>query len=118
MSLADVIARFATHATLTVTRRGTRTLTDGVWSAGATSTITLTSPSWQPYTGPKISVAPEGHDLEDVRELFCTTALQCVAGREDVVAIDGSNYTVVECKPHGVVSGGHFRAIIVRQNTP
>lgn len=118
MSLNGVIARFFTHATLTVTRRAAPTLAGGIWTDGATSTVTLTRPSVQPYTGPAIKVGPEGTILEDVRTVYTTTQLNASPGYEDTIVIDGSTYTVIDCKPYGTISGGHWVAVVARKTTP
>jgi hypothetical protein len=117
--LSDVIARFATHATLTVTRTAASTFSYGVKVPGSTSTITLTKPCVQPVSGREIRALPEGMSADDVRLLFTTTPLLASAGHPDTVVIDGDTYAVFRVDDKWKIgSSVHYRAWCVRQTTP
>jgi hypothetical protein len=123
--LSSVIARFATHASLSVTRRAAPAVTDGVATPGATSIVTLTNPCVQPADGANLKTAPEGHRLEDLLVIYTPTRLLATAGRPDTISIDWpvgdtpQTYAVVKVEGPWMLRGStHYRAWVARQVTP
>lgn len=116
MSLLDVIGRFRTATSYTVTRAGAGTYTAGRYVAASPSTFTITA-SVQPVTGRELLALPEGQRAEDLRVLYTATALRTrdANGAADSIAIGGENYTVIRVETWSGVTAGHYRVTVARQ---
>lgn len=113
MSLLGVITCFQT-GTYTITRTAADTYTDGLRTAGATSTFTIDA-SIQPVTGRKLLALPEARRTQDIRVLWTATALAVA----DKITIAGELYEVFEVVTHGVLSTTPFYCVYcARQVTP
>lgn len=119
MPLIDTIRRFATGGgPYTVTRTAVGTYTNGVYTPGAASTLSVTL-SIQPISGRDLHAVPEGQYAEDLRIAYTTTELFTRSpGRDpDVVTIDGEAWTVIDVD-RWESSGTYYRAKLARKVTP
>lgn len=87
-----VISRLG-GASYTVTRYAEGARTDGLWSKGAPSTVTITALP-QPLDGDALKFLPEGRRAEDARLVFTTAPIVCEDGRADVISIGGVPHEV------------------------
>lgn len=99
--------------TLTVTRYATDTITKGRYSAGTSSTFTI-SASIHNVTGKELIALPEGRREAEAKKIFTSTSLNTVdSARADQVAIDGASFEVVKKFDHtknGVLP--HYKYIL------
>src|SRR5688572_25549865 len=115
MSLTDVIAAFAS-GTYTVTRGVAGTTTNGRYTAGATSTFTITA-TIQPATGRDLKLLAAGNHGEEMLTVYATTALQC-GPVPDVVTYSGESWKTVNVRRWEAFGGTHYVALIARMATP
>jgi len=102
----------------TVTRTAEPTIdTEGVATAGATSTFTTGSASLQPLEGVDLKNLPQGIHASDARKLYTTATLRVVPV-PDTVAIGSEAYTVVGFAPWTGFGSTHQIAILARRPTP
>lgn len=109
------IDTFKTAATYTVTRRAAQTVTDGIVTLGATSSVSITAVV-QPLRGKDLEVLPEARHARDVRMIHTRTALRVdsSAGAADVVTIGGEAYTVIHVEEWTIRGSTFYRCYAAR----
>lgn len=89
------------QSTYTVTRRAAASFTNGIATAGATSTITIAAAVW-PATGRELQRLPELRRTLETRAGVTTTQLltggQGSANEADLISIDGVLWEVQQCQ--------------------
>lgn len=117
MSLTGVIGVFAT-GTYVVTRTAAGTLSSGVYTSGATSTVNITA-SVQPLNGRDRQVLPEGIGQTDARKVITTTQLYAggTTYEADKITIDGETWVVVHVDGPWIAFGGtHYNVTVTRES--
>lgn len=122
MSLNGVIGVFATN-TYTVTRTATGTLSQGRYTDGATSTLTIEA-SVQPVSGRDLQALAEGEHSNEVKIVYTTTPLftRTPTQSPDRIAIDGEAYEVFQVhkwQHFGIATNeDHYQVMVSRLVTP
>jgi hypothetical protein len=120
VSLLGVIADLKTGdgagaGSYAVTRHATGTLALGRYTAGATSSLTITAVV-QPLSGRDLESLPEGRSASDTRVVHTATALQ--VNPPDVVTIGGEAYAVYHVERWELRGRVFFRCYAARQVIP
>lgn len=108
MNAAAIIRRYKT-GDYDVTRPSAGTVTNGVFTPGATSTFSI-SASIQPIAGRDLKSLPESRHAEEIRSVWTTTELRV----EDTVDIGGETWEVIRAQ----MWPSHYRAYLARKVTP
>lgn len=105
---------FFPTGTYTVTRTVRGTTTNGRYTPGATSTLSIVA-DVQHVSGNALRDLPEGMRSEETRIVYTTTALiaQTLANDPDVIAIDGDNWRVNRVDRFRVFAN-RYRALVER----
>ena len=122
MSLNENIADFATSSgngdgTYTVTRRADGTRTGGVYTPGATSTITIPAVV-VPLGAQGLEVVPEGFKVGDLLNILTGTELRPSATGPDTIVVNGETYTIYSVNSFELDGEVHWEAHAARQAIP
>lgn len=123
MSLVDVISTFDNSASYTVTRTVKGTYTKGRYTAGGTSTFSVTG-SLQPMDegdeGRELQVLPEGQHARNLRRFYTTTELFTLTPTNDpdTISIDGETWEVLRVERWQFVGTTHYKVIFSRVALP
>lgn len=101
----------------TVTRYAQGSYTDGIWSAGGTSTFSVPA-SVQPLTGYELQSLGEGFHAENTKKMYCVTQLkteQDTTHGADEVSIDGEDWVVHSAKKAEGFGGTHYKVTLKRK---
>ena len=126
MSLNESIDALAT-GTYTVTRRLKGSYTDGIYTAGSSSTLTI-SAVVESATGLQRVVGGfemrtdnDGQHANDIRVIYTRTELftRSDSYEPDLISLNGRNYTIFRCEPWDLAfyeTGNevHYRALATR----
>lgn len=120
--LLDSIASLA-NETITVTRRGIGTWSKGVYTQNASTTTFTVVVAMEPATGMQ-RVVPgrdmlsdeQGEYVTDVRVMYSATELKArtPSNDADVVAFDGSNWTIFRVEEWALNDQVYWRAVMTR----
>lgn len=123
MSLIESILDLQTD-TLTVTRRVTGSInSDGVWTPGASSTLTIIA-NVQPATGMQRVVGgrdmrsdEQGQHTDDVRICYTETLLHTrdTTNEPDQIAYEGGTWTIVRVEKWQLEDEIYYRALMTRE---
>ena len=119
MSLNDLFtdSDFQT-GTYTVTRYNAGSWSNGVFTAGSTSTLSVDAAVQPIPQGRKLVVGPEGQTANDLRSLWTSTELRATAGTPDSVSIGGETWKVFEVETWTGLGETHYCAFVARQAIP
>lgn len=99
----DVIMEFALPGGLTITRTGEGTMSDGFYTDGSESILTVNPVSVQPASGKDLELLPEGARTNATVKVYCTTRLRTAStpggGKPDTFLYDGSTWEVKTEQP-------------------
>lgn len=118
MSVAGIIASLG-GAALTVTRRAAMTYSDGVATAGSTSTVS-TRALVAPLSGEELRREAPGRSSDDARWLMTATAVlvprDVIAGGQagDLVSIGGVSYEVSKVETFDGAGLSGYRALALK----
>lgn len=116
MSLHGVISRFKT-GTYAIVRTAADTYTNGLRTAGTTSTFTVDA-SIQPVTGRELFALPEARRTQDVR-VFWTSVILIATPNPDKITIGDETFEIFQIYTHAVLSNTPFyRVYCARQTVP
>lgn len=105
--------------TYTVTRPGSGSYTNGIWTPGAGSTFNIDA-SIQPINVGdlrRVEQVAEGFNISDLKKLYTTTELRVgdSDSMSDTVAIGAETWRVIAVEHHlGWDSNGHYKATIAK----
>lgn len=119
--LGFVVDAFAgPKAGLSVTRRAAGTRTDGFYTPGTASTVTIPIVSLQPISGRELMRMPEGWRTREPVRVFTKSPLQTAAepdGRSpDTFSYNGATYEV-QAVEDWTVHGGYYESVATKVPT-
>ena len=114
MSLRDVITKFETASSYTVTRRAAGTRVKGVYTEGASSTFEIDAVV-VPLNGDEIRALPEAYHQEELRNVYTTTELRASDTAPDSISIGGVDYRAFRVERWDAWGDTHYIVTVAKE---